>query len=118
MQVIKSAMRSVSPDGLFRYADRTDPNQLRFIGVGMDQEYARELASHLIHTYRGLTVQKEELIESEVAWHLRWMEKDLNEALRSLESLTPPLITDIRRSDGRPRRRNSFPPGCLITFAP
>lgn len=118
MEVIKNAMRRVSPDGLFRYADRTDPSQLRFMGIGMEQEYARELAGHLDSAYSGRTVQKEELIEGEVAWHLRWVEKDLNAALRSLESSTPPQITEVRRPDGRPRRRNSFPPGCLITFAP
>ena len=118
MEVIKTAMRRVSPDGLFRYADRTDPNQLRFMGIGMEQEYARELVGHLSRKYLGRTVQKEELIEAEVAWHLRWLEKDLNGALKSLEAMIPPRVTHVRRADGRPRRRNSFPPGCYITFAP
>ena len=117
MQVIKAAMRSVSPDGLYRYADRTNPAQLRFIGLGMDEEYAAELAEHLHVRYRGTAVPKEELIDIDVAWHPRWNERDLTASLRLLESASPPRILDVRNSDGRPRKRNSYPAGCVITFS-
>lgn len=118
MQVIKQAMRSVSPDGLYRYADRTDPAQLRFIGMGMDEEYARELATFLFSKYRGTTVAKDEISENDVAWHARWVDSNLTMAMRMLESTDPPQITNVRNSDGRRRQANSFPPGCFITFAP
>jgi three-Cys-motif partner protein len=117
MLVMKGAMRSVSPDGLFRYRDRTDPAQQRFMGMGMDEEYAQELASHLSSKYRGQGVTKETLVEDEVAWHPRWIEKDLTAALRLLENSTPPKITGVCNADGRPRRRNFYPAGCVITFA-
>jgi len=115
IQAIKQAMRSGSPDGLFRYADRSDPDQLRF--MGMDVEYGIEMADHLYLRYSGREVTKETLIDDEVAWHSRWIEKDLTAALRLLESSAPPRITDVRNLDGRPRRRASFPTGCIITFA-
>ena len=117
MEVIKTAMRSVAPDGLFRYADRTDPSQLRLIGMGMDVEYAEELADHLFVQYRGCEVSKETLSSSEISWHPRWIEKDLTAALRLAESSSPPRITNVRNADGRPRRRTSYPQGCFITFA-
>lgn len=118
MQVIKSAFRSVSPDGLFRYADRNDPAQLRFIGMGMDVEYAEELAGHLASRYRDSSMSKESLVSNEVAWHPRWVESDLTRGLRLLESASPSRILDVTNPDGRPRRRNTYPPHCLITFAP
>ena len=116
MQVMKRAMRNVSPDGLFRYRDRTNPAQQRFMGMGMDAEYARELADYLFRTYRGREALKDTLINDDVAWHPRWIDKDLTAALMLLEGSTPTRIASVRNSDGRPRRRNSFPPGSIITF--
>ena len=53
LAVMKQAMRSVSPDGLFRYSDRSDPNQPRLVGMGMEPEYADEIANDLFAKYRG-----------------------------------------------------------------
>ena len=75
------------------------------------------MADHLYLRYSGREVTKETLIDDEVAWHSRWIEKDLTAALRLLESSAPPRITDVRNLDGHPRRRASFPTGCIITFA-
>ena len=116
MEVMKQAMRSVSPDGLFRYSDRTDPSQPILIGMGMDEEYARELADHLFGKYRGEEVSKEEIVDNNIAWHPRWVDKDLTEALRILERSNPSRIKNVRNGDGRRRQANSFPPGCIITF--
>jgi hypothetical protein len=118
LQVIKQAMRSVSPDGLFRYADRSDPDQLGFIDMGMDVEYAQELSEHLFHRYNGSAVTKENIIEDNIAWQPRWIDKDLTAALRLLEAASPQQIIGVLNPDGRLRRRNSYPPGCIITFAP
>lgn len=117
MQVIKGAMRSVSPDGLFRYRDRTDPAQQRFMGMGREDEYPKEIADYLVNKYHGLVVAKDTITEEDVAWHPVWIERDLTAALKLLEHSASPQITDVRNSDGRPRRRNSYRPGCLITFA-
>jgi three-Cys-motif partner protein len=118
LQVIKQAMRSVSPDGLIRYADRSDPTQLRFIDMGMDVAYAEELSEHLFHRYHGSAVTKESIIDDDIAWHPRWIDKDPTAALRLLESSSPPRITSVHNPDGRPRRRTFYPSGCIITFAP
>jgi hypothetical protein len=117
MEVMKNAMRQVSPDGLFRYSDRTVPNQARLFGAGMDEEYATELADRLSQEYCGQEVAKKVIVSDVVAWHPRWVDKDLTAALRRLEDADPPLITDVRKSDGTRRRLHSFPDGCLIQFA-
>lgn len=118
MQVIKGAMRSVSPDGLFQYRDRTNPAQQRFMGMGMEEEYAQELARYLHGKYRNNEVRKEAIVEDDIDWHPHRVEKDLTAALRLLETSTPPRITSVRNSDGRRRRPNSYPDGCIITFSP
>ena len=116
IEVMKQAMRSVSPDGLFRYSDRTDPSQPRLVGMGMDDEYARELADHLFTRYQGQEVAKESLIENDIAWHPRWISRDLTAALRLLERSNPSRIKGVRNFDGRRRQANSFPDGCIISF--
>ena len=118
MAAMKGAMRRVSPEDPFRYADRTNPTQPRLFGMGMDDEYAQELGDRLIENWRGQEVAKERLIEEVIHWHPRWMEKDLTAALRLVENLDPPRIVDVRNADGRRRRRNSYPTGSFITFAP
>ena len=118
MAAMKGAMRRVSPEDPFRYADRTNPTQPRLFGMGMDDEYAQELGDRLIENWRGQEVAKERLIEEVIHWHPRWMEKDLTAALRLVENLDPPRIVDVRNADGRRRRRNSHPTGSFITFAP
>ena len=117
MEVMKQAMRSVSPDGLFRYSDRTDPSQQRFVGMGMETEYAHEIGNHLFAKYRGQEVHRDVIVEQEIAWHPRWVDKDFNSGLRLLEDSVPPKILNVRNNDGRPRRKPHFPKGCYITFA-
>ena len=117
MEVIKRAMRSVSPDGAFRYMDRSNPAQLRLIGLGVDEDYATELAEYLFNKYRGLQVSKVDIVEQVVGFHPRWINKDLTAALRLMEKQDPSQIIDVIRTDGKPRRKGSFPAESLITFA-
>ena len=117
MDVIKTAMRRVSPDGLFRYSDRSNPSQPRLFGTGMEEEYAAELSSHIYKRYRGREIPKEQIIEDNLTWHPRWIPADLTAALRLLENTTPPRINNVRKRDGTKRRRLTYPDGCLITFA-
>ena len=117
MEVMKKAMRRVSPDGLFRYSDRSDPAQKRLMGMDMEVEYKNELAQHLFTKYQGAEVSKKVLQDNEVAWHPYWIEKDLTAALKLLESSDPPQITSVRYPDGKTRKRGSYPTGCLITFS-
>ncbi len=116
MEVMKRAMRRVSRDGLFRYSDRTDPAQLRLMGMGAEEEYPRDIADHLFAKYHAQEVPKETIIENHVVWHPRWMDVDLTGALKLLEYSSPPRILGVRNSDGRRRRKGDYPAGCLITF--
>ncbi len=86
------------------------------MGMGMDQEYAAELARSIYELHADESVTKEQLID-EIAWHPRWIEKDLTAGLRLLETETPPKIVDVAKADGTYRRKGSFPSGCTITFA-
>lgn len=116
MEVMKRAMRRVSPDGLFRYSDRSDPNQLRLMGTNAALDYPREIADSLFQKYDGQDVLKKDIVDENIAWHPRWLETDLTEALKLLEESTPSRISNVRFPDGRSRRRGSYPDGCIITF--
>lgn len=117
LDVIKHAMRNVSPDGLYRYTDRTDPNQFRLMGMDMDDQYASDIADSLYKNYRSAEVSMDQLISEVIAWHPVWLEKDLRAGLQRLEQSIPSKILDVRNSDGRPRRKNSFPSGSIIQFS-
>ena len=47
MEAMKRAMRSVSQTGEFRYTDIIDPAQPVLLGMGMADEYPREIGEHL-----------------------------------------------------------------------
>ena len=115
MEVIKRAMRRVSPDGLFRYSDRTDPNQPRLLGMTAAEEYPQELANSLFRKYDGREVPKREIIDEDIAWHPRWLETDLTAGLRLLEDSVPSRIRDVTVPRGT-RRKGSFPDECVIAF--
>ena len=117
LEVIKGAMRNVSPDGLFRYTDRSDPHQFRLMGMNMDDQYASDVADSLYKNYRGAEVSMDDLINEVIAWHPIWLVKDLRAGLRQLEQSRPSRILDVRNSDGRTRRKNSFLSGSIIQFA-
>jgi hypothetical protein len=117
LEVIKGAMRRVSPDGLFRYTDRTDPSQLRLMGMDMDQAYAEDIAAFLTVNCSGDEVATDDLMEDLVAWHPVWLLKDLRAGLKLLENSIPSKIIEVRNGNGRPRRKGSFPQGSIIKFA-
>ena len=116
MEAMKRAMRNASPTGEFRYTDRVDPAQPVLLGLGMADEYPREIGEHLFRKYEGQEVAFDRLVEEDIDWDRWWLTTDLKAALKHLEYCDEPRIANVRKSDGRRRRERSYPDGCLITF--
>ena len=116
MEAIKRAMRKVSPTGEFRYTDRLNPEQPVLLGLNMESEFPTEIGEHLFRKYEGREVSFDRLVADEIDWHRWWLQKDLRSALNYLEYGDRPRILDVRNTEGRPRRKGSYPEGCLITF--
>ena len=116
MEAMKRAMRSASPTGEFRYTDRVDPAQPVLLGLGMADEYPREIADLLLQKYEGQEVTKECLLKEVIDWDRWWLPRDLRDALIRLEYGDDPRIASVRNSDGRRRPKRKYPAGCFITF--
>ena len=116
LEAMKRAMRKASQSGTFRFSDGILVAQPVFVGLDAETEYARDIAELLTAKYDGQTVAYEELVAEEIDWHRYWLEKDLHEGLKQLESANPARISEVRKSDGSTRRRLQYPSGCLITF--
>ncbi|MBM3956646.1 MAG: hypothetical protein FJ313_01165, partial [Gemmatimonadetes bacterium] len=115
-RVFKEAARYVSPSGVFRYSDFSDPGQLQFKEI-TEELLASQLAEEVFARFRGRGAPKDELTVF-VDRHPLAVPKDLTAALRQLESRKPPLILSVTRKDSTQARRGSFPPGSTIHFAP
>ena len=116
MEAMKRAMRNASPTGEFRYTDRVDPAQPVLLGLGMADEYPREIGEHLFQKYEGQEVAFDRLVEEEIDWHRWWLTTDLRAALNYLEYDHDPRIVNVRNGDGRRRREGSYPAGSFVTF--
>ena len=116
MEAIKRAMRNASQTGEFRYTDRIDPAQPVLLGLDMESEYPAQVGEPLVGKYEGQEVPFDRLMEDEINWHRWWLPPDLRKGLGYLESGPDPRISNVRNEDGRPRRKGTYPDGCLITF--
>ncbi len=116
MEAMKRAMRSTSQTGEFRYTDKIDPDQPVLLGLGMADEYPREIGERLLQKYEGQEVAFDRLVEEEIDLHRWWLTPDLKAALKHLEYCDEPRIANVRNGDGRRRRKEKYPAGCFITF--
>jgi len=114
--LMKQAMWSAAPEGDFEYSDLTDPYPKLF-QLPRNEEYSSQLADRLYEAHAGQTVQKEVLLQEDVAWDEVCIERHLTQALRILEyERKPPQIQAVRTPSGK-RRQRTYPDGSLITFA-
>ena len=101
LEAMKRAMRRASQTGTFRFSDGISVAQPVFVGLDAETEYARDIAELLTAKYDGhRTVAYDELVAEEINWHRYWLEKDLREGLKQLESANPARISEVRKSDG------------------
>ncbi len=118
MLAMKQAMWSVSSTGSFIYSDFTNQQQLLlFDKRHRDEEYSRDLSSHLYQNRRGQTVPKRTLIQTELAWHPVCIGRHLTRALKILEyESSPPKVVEVQ-NPSRKRKGGTYPDGCTITFS-
>ena len=116
--LMKRAMWSIAPDGNFQYSDFSDQHQSRLFAGAMDAEYAKELARLIWKNRCGATIQKQELLEVETAYHPTCLDRHLTLALKILEyESNPPRIVSVTKADGSQRKARTYPKGCFIQFA-
>ena len=112
---MKEAMWKVNSEGLFSFSDGIDPNQ----GILLSPTPERELAPILWEKFQGQTVLSGDVLEytnNETAF----LGKHAREALKLLESESGynglKIEVEDTKSDGKPRRKNTFPPEAVIHF--
>ena len=116
MEVIKTAMRSASQTGEFRYTDRIDPAQPILMGLQLENDFPRQIGEHLFQKYEGQEIAYRALLEEEIDWHRLWLPTDLKKGLQYLEDGDEPRIVGVKKENGRTRRTGTYPDDCLITF--
>jgi len=120
MLAMKQAMWKAAPTGDFQYFDLIDPHQPRLFDKDLyDEEYSKQLASHLYQSRCGQSIRKQLLIQNDVAWHPVCIQRHLTRALQILEyESAPPRIINVELPNGRRRRGKTYADGCIIIFAP
>jgi len=115
--LMKQAMWSAAPEGDFEYSDLTDPYPKLF-QLPRDEEYSNQLATRLYEAHAEQTLQKEVILQEDVAWDEVCIERHLTRALRILEyERKPPQIRAVITPSGK-RRKGTYPGGSRIVFAP
>ena len=116
MEAIKRAMRSASQTGESRFTDRISTAQFTIPGLDASHDFATEIGDSLFEKYQGQEIGICRLFEDEIDWHGWWLPSDLRKGLRYLENGKDRRIIEVRNPDGRLRKRNSYPDGCIIKF--
>ena len=107
---MKDAMWAVDRTGAFRFSDRTDPNQMILLGP----DPSGDLAATLGERFRGQT-QDAQLVKRWVIDSTIYVRKHVTAALRYAER-NGQIAVGRSKSDGSPRKRNTFPDGSMIQF--
>ena len=112
---MKEAMWKADKSGLFRFSDATNPNQI----VLFSPTPARDLAPILGNKFEDKTVNSEGVL-GYTSEETPYLKRHAREALKLLESQNGHegygIRVESKKQDGSPRRKNSFPPGTIITF--
>jgi len=108
---MKEAMCRVDQGGKFVFSDAKDPNQ-----ISLKLDNTTELEEKLVSEFKDkgiLTVGTvREYVENETDYFL---EKHMKAVLKSLESLEKIKVEPFK-TDGKKRRKNTFPDNALVTF--
>lgn len=109
MEVMKDAMWKVDPTGSFSFSDFAGGTQT-FL---QDEPDLTELASAISSRFSNQTVDVE-TVEVFVYTETPNRKSHTRGALKVLEEVGK--IVSVSKTDGKPRRRNTYPEGSLITF--
>ena len=107
---MKEAMWKVSPEGGFKYSDKTDPNQL----VLLENDPAPVLADILMKKFAGQKTTGDQIklfVEDETAF----IGKHKTAAMEQLENSAQIQVEPIK-SDGTKRKGKTYPDGIVVNF--
>ncbi len=110
LKAMKGAMWKVDPSGQFSFSDRDIDRPTLFIEEP-DFEILREA---VVKRFAGTTVsieQIEEFVLAETPFLTTHLRKPI------LAPLEIDDVISVAKPDGGPRRRSTYPAGCLVTFA-
>jgi three-Cys-motif partner protein len=107
---MKEAFWRVDPSSGFSFTDRTNPGQLILFNIDPSQNLAKDLLTK----FQGdkLTVDK---VKRYVEDNTSYIASHMRAALRILEQ-TDQLRVDPYKTDGKKRRRNSYPDNAIVEF--
>jgi three-Cys-motif partner protein len=107
---MKEAMWRVDSEGDFRFSDATDPSQQ----ILFRSEHAKQLLEILTRSFGGQTVdvlQVRQFVRDQTGY----IDKHVTQSLSYGEQNAKLLVKDLK-ADGKNRKRNTFPPGTIVTF--
>lgn len=108
---MKEAFWKVDPQTGYSFSDATIPNQL----VLFRDAPIVELANTLVKKFCGQTVTTDEIIHNFVEDETPYTASHAKKALSILECRQK-IRVHPRKTDGSPRKQNSFPDGVLVEF--
>jgi three-Cys-motif partner protein len=108
---MKEAMWKVDSEGDFRFSDATDPSQQ----ILFRADHAKRLFEILTRSFNGQTVDVS-LVRKFVQDQTGYVDKHATQSLTYGEQNSKLLVNDIK-ADGKNRKKNTFPPGTIVTFA-
>lgn len=112
---MKEAMWRVDPEGAFRFTDATDPAQIVLFGAATFDPTG--LLEKINEQFEGQTDVAVSVIEEWTLEHTPYLGKHMRKALKQGEQQHVFSVQPLK-SDGRKRRRTTFPPKALIDFIP
>lgn len=116
IEVMKDAMYSVDRRMNYRFSDRERRGQTYLLDYSDEVHWSRDAARMVFERFRGRAASVEE-IKSFILLDTPFVFKK-KLILKALEQDSPSKIVDVSLPGGRPRRRNTYPPGCRIKFTP
>jgi len=108
---MKEAMWRTDPDGEFRFADKTDPSQI----VLLAEDPTEPLKRYLLQVFGNRRVTGGEVLQT-VVDDTVFLDKHTRKALAAIERAGQLQVEELKES-GQKRRKGTFPPDCVLTFA-
>lgn len=108
---MKEAMWQVDSEGDFGFSDATDPSQQ----ILFHAEHDKQLFEILTESFGGKTVdvaKVRQFVQDQTAF----IDKHVTKSLRYGEANSKLNVKDIK-TDGKKRRKNSFPDGTIVMFS-
>lgn len=108
---MKEAMWKVGQEGEFRFSDGTNPNQI----VMFEADTTSPLIALLRDNFRNKGVVSGKEVRQFVEDNTAYLKKHMTSALKQ-EEAAKGIVVEAEKSDGKKRRRNTYPDESLLKF--